>query len=353
MSTIAYDTSITNQPVLASSACPYPFDSEALSRKAVELTTREFIHARILPLVHVRPNGDGVECHCDIVQNTGTGRLTVRYCLGPENTIFGKIYSDDLGLRCHEISCALWEAEFNASRRFRVPQPIGFLPDLNLLLMRCVPGTPLGAAFAGHPMDLTAGSREAARWLITLHRSSKTMGTSDSDWDSLKLFRMTSRLIKAVAARPEKLDVVRDLMHRLGKRIADLHESRPFVLTHGRYHHDHVYLSADATAVIDLDRCRPSDPAKDAAEFVRVLRLTAFKTGYDMRIADEATEAFLSTYLSEMPEAEASIGCYWAAYVFHSLLGGLKKSCRKGSRSSEEVVEFCVREMMRALDFRQ
>lgn len=353
MNTTAYDISTGHQPVPASSVCAYPFDGEALSRRAMDLTTREFIHARILPLVLARQNGDGIECRCEIVQNTGTGRLTVRYCFGPDDTIFGKIYSDDLGLRCHEINCALWKADFNGSMHFRVPQPIGFLPDLNLLLMRCVPGTPLGAVFDGHRLDLIAGSREAARWLITLHRSSQKIGTSDTDWDSLKLFRMTSRLIKAVAARPERLEVVRDLMHRLGKRIAGLHEDRPFVLTHGRYHHDHVFLSEDATAVIDLDRCRPSDPAKDAAEFVRVLRLTAFKRGYDMRIADAATEAFLSTYLAEMPQAEFSIGCYWAAYVFHSLLGGLKKSCRKGIRSSEELVEFCVREMMRALDFRQ
>src|SRR5947208_3479819 len=83
---------------------------------------------------------------------------------------------------------------------------------------------------------------------------------------------------------------------------------------HGRYHHDHVFLSGGATAVIDLDRCRPSDPAKDAAEFIRVLRMTAFKRAYDMNRAEEATTMFLNTYLAEIPEACASLGCYWAAF---------------------------------------
>ena len=48
------------------------------------------------------------------------------------------------------------------------------------------------------------------------------------------------------------------LMDVLKKRIAELPAKRPFVFTHGRYHHDHVFLSAGATAVIDLDRCRPA-----------------------------------------------------------------------------------------------
>ena len=90
------------------------------------------------------------------------------------------------------------------------------------------------------------------KWLAAMHRSSLTTGSPDSDWESLKLFRMATRLIKAVAVRPEKLDAVRELMNMLKKRIAKLPEPRRFVFTHGRYHHDHIFVSADAIAVIDL-----------------------------------------------------------------------------------------------------
>jgi hypothetical protein len=67
--------------------------------------------------------------------------------------------------------------------------------------------------------------------------------------------------------------------------------------------------------------------------------------------AEEATMAFLATYVAEVPEAASSLGCYWATFVFHSLLGGLKKSRAKGNRSWEELMDFYVSEMMRALDF--
>jgi aminoglycoside phosphotransferase (APT) family kinase protein len=332
------------------------FGKEELARKAVELTSPEFIETRILPLISLTSNGHGTDCRSEIVQNTGTGRLTLRYDFGQENVFFAKLYIDDLGPRCHEINCALWEDGFNAAAHYQVPQPLAFFADHNLLLMRCVPGTPLGSAFDGNAsVDLVAGSREAAKWLAMLHQSSinaglKT-GAPDSDWESLKLFRMASRLIKAAAARSDKLDTVRQLMRTLEKRIAELPPSRRFVFTHGRFHHDHVFLRADATAVIDLDRCRPSDPAKDAAEFVRVLRLTAFKEGFDMDRAEEASASFLNTYLAEIPEAAVSLGCYWAAFVFHSLLGGLKKDRAKGKRSWEELMQFYVSEIVRALDF--
>jgi hypothetical protein len=338
--------------LVANSSSGAPVDTQALAKKAAEFTTSDFIEERILPLIHVALNGHGSSCHSEIVQNTGTGRLTLRYDFGAENVFFAKLYCDDLGSRCHEINSILWEAGFNATSPYRVPQPVGFLSEHNLLLMRSVPGTPLGAAFNGHAVDLLiAGSREAAKWLAALHHSSLNTGMPDSDWDSLKLFRMAGRLIKAIAARPEKLDTVRGLMDMLKKRIEELPANRTLVFTHGRYHHDHVFLSPGATAVIDLDRCRPSDPAKDAAEFIRVLRLTAFKKAFDMAIVEEATTAFLGAYLAEVPEAAASLGCYWATFVFHSLLGGLKKDRAKGTRSWEELMQFYVSEMLRALDF--
>jgi hypothetical protein len=112
-------------------------------------------------------------------------------------------------------------------------------------------------------------------------------------------------------------------------------------------------LSPEATSVIDLDRCRPSDPAKDAAEFIRVLRLTAFKEGFDMERAERATSAFFTAYLAKIPRAADSLGCYWATFVFHSLLGGLKKSRNKGEKSWDQLEEFYVQEMARALDFGQ
>lgn len=325
---------------------------EALAEKAAGLMTDEFVNARVRPLCATFLNGHHPDCQAAIVQNAGTGRLTLRYVFSEDCVIFAKLYVDELGPHCYQVNRALWDAGFNDQGPLRVPAPIGFLPDQGLLLMRGVKGKPLGSVFDGDSsIDLISGCQRAGEWLASLHRTALNIGAPDTDWDSLKLFRLATRLIKASATRPDKLDSIRELLEKLEERTNLLPSNRRFVFTHGRYHHDHVFLEPGATSVIDLDRCRPSDPAKDAAEFVRVLRLTAYKEGFDMDVARLATMAFLRAYLAKVPEATASLGCYWATYVFHSLLGGLKKARSKGNKTWEELERFYVSEIALALDF--
>jgi hypothetical protein len=323
---------------------------ERLAQKAVGLAGADFIARRILPLLDGSVSDWAAACQTTVLQNTGTGRLTLRYELGGA-TLLAKLYTDELGDRSYQVLRALWNGGFDSCSAYQVPQPLGFLPDHNLLIMRQVPGKPISTALEGdRSIDLVAGSRAAARWLATLHRSSLRMGRPEADWDSFKLFRMSSRLIKAAAAKPEHLDMARDLLDLVSERILKLPENRPLVQTHGRYHHDHIFVAPQAVAVIDLDRCCPSDPGKDVAEFLRVLRSTAFKRALDMAPVDEATSAFLQEYLAQVPEAAVSLGCYWSLFMFHSFLGTLKKHRDKEKRVWQELLDFDVREMKRALE---
>lgn len=338
---------------IAVSTIPAPSGSkQALTLKAEELTTVEFIGARICPLLEPGFMVSASDCETKIVRNTGTGRLTIRYVFDPEVVVFAKLYDDNLGIHCYEVNQALWKHGFNKSGRYRVPQPLGFFADHALLLMLGVQGTPLGAAFDGDSsVDLVSGSREAAEWLAALHLSTLRVGSPDLDLDSLKQYCMADRVIKTIAGRPDKMDLVRELMEMLEHRAAKLTADRCSVLTHGRYHHDHVFLMPEATSVIDLDRCRPSDPAKDVAEFIRMLRLTAFKEGFAMERAELAISAFLSSYLAILPQTADSLGCYWATFVFHSLIRGLKQSRNNSNKSWEQIEDFHEQEIKRALDF--
>jgi aminoglycoside phosphotransferase (APT) family kinase protein len=159
--------------------------------------------------------------------------------------------------------------------------------------------------------------------LASLHRSPIRIGSPETDWGSLKVFRLTSRVIKAAAARPNDLDLMLDLLDAVEDRVMHLRDDRPTVQTHGRYHHDHVYVGPASVVTIDLDWCRPSDPAKDVAEFLHNLRLEAFKKRFDADRTEAATRAFLDEYLERVPETAETLGCYWGASVFHNLLGTL------------------------------
>jgi aminoglycoside phosphotransferase (APT) family kinase protein len=162
---------------------------------------------------------------------------------------------------------------------------------------------------------------------------------------------MCARLLKAAAAKPEHLDTMRDLLDAVEERILGLHHHRRLVPTHGRYHSDHVLIGPQATSVIDLDRVGWSDPGKDIAEFVRVLRSTAFKNGDDMTRIDQATFAFLEEYLGQRPEAVKTLGGYWASFSLHSYLGALKKSRDKTRRTWQELLDFYCNEIHYALRY--
>jgi hypothetical protein len=320
-----------------------------LAQRALALTTNEFVQQRIVPSLPAWGLNGYADCSTAVLQNTGTGRLTLRYVFGP-NVVIAKMFSDHLGSQSFETTVRLWNSGFNRDSRYQVPEPIAFFPDVNLLLMRQAPGIPVAAALEpDRGNELVGYCSKAAQWLAELHRSSALFGTAETEVQSLKLFRLATRLVKAASLRPEQLDMLRDLLDLISGRIHALSSRRSLVQTHGRYHHDHVFVSNAATVVIDLDRCCPSDPAKDVAEFISVLRNASFIRGLDMACVEKATDAFLREYLAVVPDAAATVGGYWATAVFHDLLSGIKKCRAKGNRSWEERQQFYLNEINRAL----
>ena len=291
----------------------------------------------------------GRECKATIVQNNGTGRVTIRYELDAATVVFAKRYSDSLGAHSYQVQRAFWESGFGEGSKFRVPEPLAFLPEQNLFLMGESAGAPLGALLGGSG-EWRAGVLDAARWLAAFHRSSLRVGDPEPEWDSLKTFRLATRLVKAAAARPSERVLLLDLMHMLKERFAALPEGRLVVQTHGRFHHDHVFLSPQAVTVIDLDRSRPSDPAKDVAEFMRVLRLAAFRAGVDEALTDKMTDAFLTQYLAVVPEAAAGLPHYWLSFLVLSYVGHLGKAGSDGPGAA--VTAFHEREIRRVSQMR-
>lgn len=346
----------TPHPPDPSSARSAKGSREELGRWAFSITESDFIGRHIYPTLSNGTSAtlcaDGLRCETTVVQNTGTGRLTLRYDFDKDETIYAKLYTDELGAHSHRVLKELWDGGFNREARYQVPEPLAFLPEHNLVLMRGVTGKPLAAALKGDTsIDLTEGSRQAARWLAALHRCSIRVGEPEPDWDSLKIFRVCVRLIKAAAARPEQREYMLDLLHSLKDQIKKLPDKRVVAQTHGRYHHEHVFLDGDSVAVIDLDRSRPTDPAKDVTEFVRVLRMTACKSHLDMKQADQATIAFLEEYLSQVPEAVAGLAYYWSSFILLSFFGFVKK-VRVEDPRWRELMDFHQRELGRVTEMK-
>jgi len=322
-------------------------------RKSEELITIAFIERRICPLLRPGIKVSASDCITKIVRNNGTGRLTIQYSFDSDVVVYAKLYDNELGVYSYKVNQSLWENGFNEAGRFRVPQPLGFLDDYALLVMLGVQGTSLGVAFdSDSSIDLVAGSYAAAEWLATLHLSIHRAGVPERNLESLKQCWATDLVMKAISVRPDKADMIRELIELLERCTAKLPSNHGLVLTHGRYHHDHVFLSTEATSVIDLDRCRPSNPAKDVAEFIRLMRLSAFTNNLNIQKVELAISQFLSYYMARLPHVAECLGCYLAAFSLHSLLCGLKQRSNIENKGWKHIEEFHVGEIQRALKFR-
>ena len=82
---------------------------------------------------------------------------------------------------------------------YQVTKPLLYMSEYNLLLMSAAAGSPLMSLIGQDSPEFLAHIRQAARWLVRLHRVPLRVGRVESLWDSLKLFRVVRRLTKAAA----------------------------------------------------------------------------------------------------------------------------------------------------------
>jgi len=142
--------------------------------------------------------------------------------------VFAKLYRDDSGKHAYQVLSALWSDGFGPTSRYRVAQPLAFMPDLNVMLARAAPGRELAAATTDE--ELVAGAREAARWLLQLHRSPVRLGEPRYPWEVYH--KLLHRLAKAAATRPGQVETLLEQADRLEEAARKLRLQ--LVQAHGR-----------------------------------------------------------------------------------------------------------------------
>ncbi len=294
-----------------------------LSRRVEAVCRPEFLDARVRPVL--RAGGRPGAWETRVVQLDGTGAATLEITLDRAQRIFAKLYPDDSGPRVYEKLKALRAAGFGDGERHQAVDPLGFIPEYGMLLARAAEGRAVSAFIGTQPEALRAGSREAAAWLAKLHTCPLRVGTPQSLLESGELLSLSRRLAKTIRRQPRFLDLALEIIEVVERLAAQTREG-VWVQSHGQYRPIHVFVGDAAVTVIDLDRSRPSDPARDVAEFLHRLRMTHFWQAGSVEPADTATEEFLTTYRAAtgQPAHLANLRFHWARYIFHSLNRKLK-----------------------------
>jgi hypothetical protein len=318
---------------------------EALDVRAFAITRSEFIERVVYPIACVQAARARLssECQTSIVQDRGTGRITVSYRFGDEILVFGKLYSDALGPHCFQVLKGLWEEGLAEGELYQVTKPLLYMPEYNLLLMSAAAGTPLISLIGQDSPEFLAHIHQAAQWLVRLHRVPLRVGRAESLWDSLKLFRVVRRLTKAAARVPHERKRLIEMVDALCREGKQGPGQVPTVQTHGRFHYEHIFVHDGLVTVIDFDRSLPSDPAKDLAEFLSMLRVRAFKRTGTTAGVDAATRLFLEEYLSHLPGNGKNLTIHWGAFLLLNMFHYVKKY-EPDNEAFERLMQFYVRE---------
>lgn len=287
------------------------------------LEDKRFLRSRVWPLVSSGGEGGAPDSEPELIvhrHREDCRRAVVEYSFEGGLRIVAKLYLDAAeGRAAYRIHRGFWQQGFGPRSLYRVPEPIAYLAEQGVLVMRAAPGKPLRELGAGGHEAFGEGLSRAARWLAALHASPLRVGPREDVAQGL--FRLARRVAKAAACRPDLEDALRDLLEELARRHGAVAQPGAQVQTHGRYHAEHVFLARDRVTVVDLDRAALADLAKDIGEFLHRLRWEAGKAGLSDGAVDERTEIFLSEYTRVSSAPLFGLAYHWSYSILWTLLG--------------------------------
>jgi aminoglycoside phosphotransferase (APT) family kinase protein len=265
--------------------------------------------------------------------------MTLRYEFAEIGAVYAKAYySNRFGLRAYDWLRNLWVDGFGSQSYYRVPQPLGYIAEESMLVMREVRGTTVAdLAAEGTREQAMEAVRVAARWLLRLHRSHLDGLDVEPPCEQIEVLKIAALLTKVVARFPERAPSLIEMVHRLRELAPSA--SLPVKLTavHGQYRPAHVFIESDSISVIDLDKIRLSDPAKDVSFFVHVLKKTCYEAGGGAARAHLLGREFIDEYRKGAPANLAHLAYFDALYALKAFAKVAKIS--KAEEQAREVME--------------
>jgi len=241
----------------------------------------------VAALVRTRVGFEPGACEPTALKRTER-RIVVRYRLSGDSRtvdVVGKWYGTDRGAIVEETLEGLRDRGFSG-RRFGVPEPLGYLPDLRVLFTEAISGPILRETLRDDP----SSTARAGAWLATFHRSGMSI---PRDCGSGKQRAAVARWAREI---PELVGVAPVLDAALAEA------PDPGLAVHYDYYHSQIILDGPRTVVLDLDEAGMGDPAFDLAHFDAHIRLLALQWLARPDGLDEALGHFRSGYASVAPQ---------------------------------------------------
>ena len=285
----------------------------------------------------------------DLVWHKPDHRWTIRYALdGDGAALLGKMYRDTArGRRVHDIMRWLWDQAASGTPELGVPRPLGWIPELSMLVYLPVSGRVLGDAIfderAAAYMDM------AAAWLSALHRSRLPLDkVFDVGAELANLHTWSATVAERYPDRAGAAD-------RISRRLSELSSAlgaetgRPI---HKDFHHQHVFVAERASA-IDFDEVRLGDPHFDLAHFCAYLTLLGCRFPAMTATLERLRDEFLRSYRRhaewEIDERFAAFYAYTCLKIAWQLCTGIGLLPRPQGEEQRRQTAVMLEEGMAAL----
>jgi hypothetical protein len=268
--------------------------------------------------------------------------------------LIAKVHAGDEGAHIHDVMLALQDSSFGESRHVTVAEPLGYLPELRLLVQSAVPEERTLKDLvhvASEPdapetarAELEEALRRTARGLADLHGSGITQGAVVTFADELAILRKKQEKLAAVV--PRLGDLGATALDRLS-RVDGESETDPTVPVHHSFRPSQVLIAGDQMSFIDFDKLCRSEAASDLAMFTTKLRHMSmnkvrgqFKDRQpaeqapvlgeerNVRIdtADRLCEIFVTEYSEHGPVSRWRLALWEALELYSLILSAAKKA---------------------------
>jgi ABC-type multidrug transport system fused ATPase/permease subunit len=249
-----------------------------------------------------------------LVEDTMAGSMETR-----SRVIYGKLAADDRGLLATRAIAALRTAAQERGYQLNIPQSLGYLPDLQLMLLEAIPGVPYishlikqrlegGATLQNAPLMLEEAIAACSGIAALLHTSGIALGQERTIEDELA---DCARQIGPIRRISPVLGIQLQSWLECIRTQASTSISLPLGFCHGDFTYTQVIFEGASSGLVDFDTVCQAEPALDLGSFLAYLRLTIAKARTDVdsqaALAEDCSTIFLDTYCSVADAASTDV----------------------------------------------
>lgn len=211
-------------------------------------------------------------------------------------SVYGKLYPEPyLAERAYKVMKTLHNEVFHDTAELDIPEPLGLIPNLSMLVFIPAEGKLLGEYIAMRALDgeeVVRAMELSGKWLAQLHTHQFPLEKEFKVENEIDSIREWAELISK--KYPDESKAAHHIADYLIEKTTELDFSSR-VPIHKDFHYEHI-LIGDGLKVFDFDEMRLGDPNFDLAHFCANFYLLAYRNQEHTAQFTDLQNHFLDSY---------------------------------------------------------